>query len=714
MDTQSKQVFISYHTETGTDAVRKICAALEGAGISCWYAPRNVGANYAQSIVEAIRECRVFLLVLNEGSNVSAHVLNEINCAFDRFRAHEDITLLPFRIDQCTLSDDIYYYLGRIHIMDGILPPELLRVQELVDRVSKLLGQEPSRKISMPVSNSSEKMASYRIVGSMVYPDRHFVGREEELKAIHDYLSGGENKLFLVGMGGMGKSEIARMYLKRHCKDYDVVLWLSFEESLRHTFLSDAAVPIQGLSRADFPEDSDEDYWQRKLRILKEIADGRVLLVVDNFDVPDDPDLEAFTSGEYGVIFTTRCHQEAGRLPEVQVRSMTQQYAKAAYLFFGRLRHVFQLSTLSEEEQYLLKNLSLVSLRGISVETLFDWCDGDDFDLIDDLIRRSWVIHDSVTDEVHLHPLVSELMAEELKGDPMCCEKFLNSLVKASEGVYNTTYEYKQWLFDLAASAYARLPENHPLRGLTLLSRGMMLHHMSLYQDAIPFLREAISQIENLNQRLDAYNRIAQCCQLSGDFAGCRDAAMEALPLIGKPVPEELIVWYAMLLFRLDESNRELGDYAVAISYAKQVIEYERFLPDYSQGWPEYHLARALYMSGDLEESEKVLEQAFQAFRRVGGVWAVSLGSDLLGQIKMAQGHLDEALEISLRVWEELLPQLGPEHADMANSLNWRGNIYRAMGDEEKARGCYTQAAEIYRKLNCHALAERILALAEE
>ena len=119
--------FISYHTETGKDAVRKICAALEGAGISCWYAPRNVGANYAQSIVEAIRECRVFLLVLNEGSNVSAHVLNEINCAFDRFRAHEDITLLPFRIDQCTLSDDIYYYLGRIHIMDGILPPELLR-----------------------------------------------------------------------------------------------------------------------------------------------------------------------------------------------------------------------------------------------------------------------------------------------------------------------------------------------------------------------------------------------------------------------------------------------------------------------------------------------------------------------------------------------------------------------------------------------------------
>lgn len=782
MATENKQVFISYHTETGKETVGKICAALEGAGISCWYAPRNVGPNYAQSIVEAIRGCRVFLLVLNEGSNVSAHVLNEINCAFDRFKAHEDITLLPFRVDQCNLSDDIYYYLGRIHIMDGALPPELLRIQELVDRVSRLLGQEPSRKISVPASGGNAQAASYRIVGSMVYPDRHFIGREAELEAIRACLSGTENKLFLVGMGGIGKSEIARMYLKRHAGEYDVVLWLSFEESLRHTFLSDAAVPIQGLSRADFPEDSDEDYWQRKLCILKEIADRRVLLVMDNFDVPDDPDLEAFTSGEYAVIFTTRCHQDGQRLPEVEVQpvtdrsellgmfraeyvrnldqtgeaqvneildqlnghplsirlvasamqsrrispekmcdllkkgaaAMSQQNAKAADLIFGRLRQVFEMSTLSEDEQYLLKNLSLVSLRGISVEILFDWCGMDDFDLIDDLIRRSWVIHDPVTDEVHLHPLVSDLMAEELERDPMCCERFLNSLVKASEGVYNTSYEYKQWLFDTAASAYTRLPETHSLRGLTLLSRGMMLHHMSLYQDAIPFFRKAIPQTEDLQRRLDAYNRIAQCCQLSGDFAGCRDAALEALPLIEKPVPESMIVSYSMLLSRLDESYRELGDYDAAISYAKQTIEYEPFLPSYSQGWPEYHLARALYMRGDLEESERVLEQAFEAFRREGGVWAVSLGSDLLGQIKMAQGRLDEALELSLRVWEELLPQLGPEHADMANSLRWRGNIYRAMGDEEKARGCYTQAAEIYRKLNCPAQAEGILALMEQ
>ena len=171
---------------------------------------------------------------------------------------------------------------------------------------------------------------------------------------------------------------------------------------------------------------------------------------------------------------------------------------------------------------------------------------------------------------------------------------------------------------------------------------------------------------------------------------------------------------YTQLMSRLSESNRDLGEYDAAVSYARRGMEYEHLLPAYSQGWPEYHLARALYMRGDLDESERVLEQALGRFHEMGGDWAVSLGSDLLGQVKMAKGELDRALELSLMVWDTLLLQLGPEHADMANSLQWRGNIYRAMGDVDKARGCYTQSAEIYRKLKCPARAEQIQKLAEQ
>jgi len=309
MNQQHREVFISYHTESSSDITRKICAALEGAGVSCWYAPRDVSGNYAQAIVQAIRSCKIFLLLLNEQSGASNHVMNELNCAFDRFKDDKNFVLLPFRIGECVLSDDLYYYIGRIHIMDGSLPPEIMRIRELVDRICMLLDKKPERILQTSASPNASENAVYRITGTMVYPDTRFVGREAELEKIHECLAGVENKLLLVGMGGIGKSELAKMYLKQHAHEYDVILWVPFSDSLQKTLINDSTFPIHGLERSDYPEDSEEDYYLRKLRILKEIADRRVLIVVDNFDVFDvdfDDDvfvgkIDLFARGRYQI-----------------------------------------------------------------------------------------------------------------------------------------------------------------------------------------------------------------------------------------------------------------------------------------------------------------------------------------------------------------------------------------------------------------------------
>lgn len=77
------KVFISYHRNSSAELVEHIVAALESHGIKCWYAPRDVDSSYAGDIVKAINTCKVFLLVMNEQSSHSAHVLNEIDCAFN-------------------------------------------------------------------------------------------------------------------------------------------------------------------------------------------------------------------------------------------------------------------------------------------------------------------------------------------------------------------------------------------------------------------------------------------------------------------------------------------------------------------------------------------------------------------------------------------------------------------------------------------------------
>ena len=62
-------VFISYKSEEFDDA-NWVKAALETNGISCWMAPMCIpgGSNYAVEIPQAIREAKVFVLILSEKS----------------------------------------------------------------------------------------------------------------------------------------------------------------------------------------------------------------------------------------------------------------------------------------------------------------------------------------------------------------------------------------------------------------------------------------------------------------------------------------------------------------------------------------------------------------------------------------------------------------------------------------------------------------------
>ncbi len=135
MSEDRRDVFISYHTSSAAETVKMAAAALEAAGISCWYAPRDCGDDFAGSIVRAIRGCRIFLFILNHNSGQSEHCMNEISQAFMRYSAHDEICFLPFKIEEFRLSDGLSYYISRFHIMDGGLPPEQLKIDELVGRV---------------------------------------------------------------------------------------------------------------------------------------------------------------------------------------------------------------------------------------------------------------------------------------------------------------------------------------------------------------------------------------------------------------------------------------------------------------------------------------------------------------------------------------------------------------------------------------------------
>lgn len=107
-------VFLSYPIKDKTIA-DTVCAKLEENGICVWIAPRDVppGSNFAGSIVDAIDICKVFVLIWSAEANVSKHILNEVNQAFDQG------IIIPFRIQDAQPTHAMRYYIGHTHWLDA-------------------------------------------------------------------------------------------------------------------------------------------------------------------------------------------------------------------------------------------------------------------------------------------------------------------------------------------------------------------------------------------------------------------------------------------------------------------------------------------------------------------------------------------------------------------------------------------------------------------
>ena len=129
-------VFISYSTKDKIIA-DAVCAKLEENGIRSWIAPRDVppGSNFAESIVNAINESKVFVLIWSGNANTSEHILNEINRAFDL-----GVAIIPFRIQDVQPSSAMSYYLANKHWLDAYDPSWESHLNKLILTVSSNLG----------------------------------------------------------------------------------------------------------------------------------------------------------------------------------------------------------------------------------------------------------------------------------------------------------------------------------------------------------------------------------------------------------------------------------------------------------------------------------------------------------------------------------------------------------------------------------------------
>jgi hypothetical protein len=109
---------------------------LESEGISCWIAPRDIGAwaKWEQAIMDAISVSRVMVLVFSECANRSEHVQREVANAFEN-----GITVVPFRISNTRPIGVLAYYLRSVQWFDAFTRPLEEHSKSLAVKVKDIL-----------------------------------------------------------------------------------------------------------------------------------------------------------------------------------------------------------------------------------------------------------------------------------------------------------------------------------------------------------------------------------------------------------------------------------------------------------------------------------------------------------------------------------------------------------------------------------------------
>jgi len=139
-------VFVSYAAADRATAF-SVVTGLESRGMRCWVAPRDIaaGSEYGEEIVEAVKACRILVVIFSEQANSSPHVRREVERAVSARRA-----ILPFRIEDIAPTGAMEYALGNTHWLDAFTRPLDPHIAALTATAQRMLGRKTGTDLPEP------------------------------------------------------------------------------------------------------------------------------------------------------------------------------------------------------------------------------------------------------------------------------------------------------------------------------------------------------------------------------------------------------------------------------------------------------------------------------------------------------------------------------------------------------------------------------------
>jgi hypothetical protein len=142
-------VFIN-HSTAGKLTAYAICSELESIGIRCWILPRdlNIGMAWDQSIANAIKCCRLMIVVLSDYASRSDRVERQLELAFNH-----SVIVIPFKTESDPIVTEAQPSADPVHWLDVVTPEMAQRLRSLCSLVGGLVLRQ--KNDSLPIRTLS-------------------------------------------------------------------------------------------------------------------------------------------------------------------------------------------------------------------------------------------------------------------------------------------------------------------------------------------------------------------------------------------------------------------------------------------------------------------------------------------------------------------------------------------------------------------------------
>jgi TIR domain len=154
----SRPIFISF-TRDDRKVAETICRALEGRGLQCWIATRDIdpGDNFQEAITHAIRAAKLMILVFSGHANNSLEVKKEVALA-----GRYGLVVVPVRVED-VVPNDAFAYEFAVRQWIDLFEDWEHSVEILVSRVAAVVNLDPATTgatTSPPMAPSSSRSAN--------------------------------------------------------------------------------------------------------------------------------------------------------------------------------------------------------------------------------------------------------------------------------------------------------------------------------------------------------------------------------------------------------------------------------------------------------------------------------------------------------------------------------------------------------------------------